>query len=190
MAIDLLVTGFGGFGEFATNPTEEAVKALAAGPRVAAHVFRTAVAAVEEDLPRLLSQLTPRRVVLFGLAATSPTVRLERVARNRSSDSPDVDGAMLPSPIDRAGEEVLCSTLPLGEIEEALTARSVATSYSTDAGGYLCNYSFYRCQQLAPAWGVENSGFVHVPGEEAYRAAGGGSFDYLAVVEAVVAVLA
>ena len=187
--VDLLLTGFGTFGELEENPTEAAIKALSPGPGVATHVFRTALASVEADLPRLIQELRPRRVVAFGLAASAGAVRLETTARNRSSETPDVDGARLPSPIAVDGPDRLVSTLPLGEIGRALAAREIATTSSDDAGGYLCNYAFYRLQQLAPASGIEASGFVHAPGQGAYRAAQGRPVDYLALIEVVAATL-
>lgn len=190
MGVDLLLTGFGPFGEFGENPTETALKALVAGPGVVTHVFRTAVAAVEEDLPRLLAEHRPRRVVLFGLADSAPAVRLETTARNYSSEALDVDGERLPSPIAPEGPEELASTLPLELLARALEDGGVEVGYSADAGGYLCNYSFYRCQQMAPHYGIEASGFVHVPGAEAYEAASGRRIDYPAVLEAVAAALA
>jgi pyroglutamyl-peptidase len=185
MAIELLLTAFGPFGEFEENPTEVALKAFGAGAEVATHVFRTAVASVEEDLPRLFSELSPRAVVLFGYDDSASAVELETVARNASGETPDVDGRLLPAEIVVGGPPELPSTLPLARLESALLENGVHASYSDDAGGYLCNFSFYLAQSLAPRHQVVASGFVHLPSQARYSEAHGAPIDYLAAVAAV-----
>lgn len=181
----LLVTGFGAFGELVENPTETAMKRLAAGPGIATHVFRTSVAAVRSDLPRLLSELEPKVVVLFGYSGSATEVRLETTARNGSGTTPDVDGQLLPDEVVPGGPAELGSTLPLAPIERALGDKAIRSSYSEDAGGYLCNFSFYLTQHLAPSCGVVASGFIHLPSAESYEEAHGSPLDHLVVVEAV-----
>lgn len=185
-----LVTGFGPFGEFEENPSGIAVGRLASEGGVFSHVFATSVAAVRRQLPALLGSLRPRTVVLFGYADSAHEVRLETLARNRCDGTArDVDGERLPDLVVEGGPPTLASTLPLGELEGALVKSDVLTGYSDDAGGYLCNFSFYLTQHLAPLHGVERSGFVHLPSAERYEAATGRPLDCDEVVARVLTAL-
>ena len=57
------------------------------------HIFETSYAAVDRDLPKLIAQHKPDIVLMFGLAARTPLVRIETRARNaRSILFPDVTG--------------------------------------------------------------------------------------------------
>ena len=46
------------------------------------HIFETSYAAVDRDLPKLIAQHKPDIVLMFGLAARTPFVRIETRARN------------------------------------------------------------------------------------------------------------
>src|SRR5262245_41103643 len=83
----VLVTGFGPFPGAPVNPTEKIVKNLARmkklrGHRIATHVFPTSYTAVDRDLPRLIAKHRPRALIMFGLAANTPYIRVETMAHN------------------------------------------------------------------------------------------------------------
>ncbi len=89
MTATILITGFGPFPGAPFNPTEPLVDELArrrhpalAGVRRVAHVFRVSYEAVDRELPELLAREQPDVLVMFGLAARTPHIRIETRARN------------------------------------------------------------------------------------------------------------
>src|SRR6185295_11009160 len=103
----ILITGFGRFPGAPFNPSGPLALALAKRRRPAfdevrrvVHIFETSYAAVDRDLPKLLAKYKPDIVLMFGLAARTPFVRIETRARNAVSILfPDVTGFR---PTDRA----------------------------------------------------------------------------------------
>src|SRR5262249_56495440 len=92
MACTALITGFGPFPGAPFNPTEALVRRLAARRRPAladvvrvAHVFATRYATVEAELPGLVARHRPDVLLMFGLAARTPGLRIEPRARNAVS---------------------------------------------------------------------------------------------------------
>src|SRR4051812_27027485 len=98
----ILFTGFGRFPGAPFNPSGVLATRLVKRPRPAfagvervAHVFPTAYAAVDRELPALLAKHKPDALVMFGLAGRTPHVRIETQARNRTTPVfPDVDGVV------------------------------------------------------------------------------------------------
>src|SRR5438045_1839697 len=96
----VLITGFGRFPGAPFNPSGPLALALAKRRRLAfadvhraVHIFETSYTAVDRDLPKLLTQHKPDIVLMFGLAARTPFVRVETRARNAMSILfPDVAG--------------------------------------------------------------------------------------------------
>src|SRR2546421_9450436 len=96
----VLITGFGRFPGAPFNPSGALALALAkrrrpafADVRRAVHIFETSYAAVDRDLPTLIARHKPDIVLMFGLAARTPFVRIETRARNTASALfPDVTG--------------------------------------------------------------------------------------------------
>lgn len=101
-------------------------------------------------------------LLMLGVAGSSDSFRLERVARNVTGPTPDVRGIVLPAgAIDDAVPGDLPTTLwdkPLPEGFDGV--------FSDDAGDYLCNYLYFRALQRLPARRV---GFLHVPPIEVMR---------------------
>jgi hypothetical protein len=88
----VLITGFGRFPGAPFNPSGPLVRALAKRRRPAfadvyraVHIFETSYAAVDRDLPGLIAKHKPDILLMFGLAARTPFVRIETRARNTMS---------------------------------------------------------------------------------------------------------
>ena len=162
----LLLTGFGSFGGFATNPSGQTAEALD-GERIGdLHVVAARLDVTWADAPRQLREAIrehePDLVLSLGVAPT-PAVRLERVARNRDvSFQPDNAGIVhADTAIREGGPEELATRLPIESLREALEAAGYEVVLSDDAGGYLCNHIFYRVlDEVDPS---HVAGFVHVP---------------------------
>src|SRR4029077_8132600 len=92
MPSTVLLTGFVPFPGAPFNPTGALVAHLARvrrpafdGVRRIAHVFVTSYAAVDRELPRLISAHRPDAILMFGLAVRSHGIRIETRARNSTS---------------------------------------------------------------------------------------------------------
>src|SRR5215475_11899194 len=169
-ALTILITGFGPFPGAPFNPTGDMIERLAklrrpalAEVTIIPHVFQTSYAAVDRDLPRLLTKHRPDALLMFGLAPRAKMLRIETRARNRSGSFPDISGRSLPGRqirIDGPPDLVL----PHGRYLLA-AARSMRTpvALSRDAGRYLCNYLCWRASEAAMENGFRLATFVHVP---------------------------
>jgi len=169
----LLITGFGRFPGAPTNPSGTLARLLARRRRTSfdgvtrvAHVFATSYAAVDRDLPKLISKHRPDAVILFGLAGRTKFVRIETQARNAMSLLfPDVDGVVPDkariasrAPSHRRG------AVPFPRLLAAARATGVSTRFSRDAGRYICNYLYWRAiEAAAKPGGPRLVVFVHVP---------------------------
>jgi pyroglutamyl-peptidase len=167
----ILVTGFGRFPGAASNPTTAIATQIARAARrrglnCVAHVFATTYAAVDRDLPRLIAAHRPDAVLMFGLAARRRHVSLEVFARNRVSVwFPDAAGVVPPRAAIAAGAGAsVRGRAPFSRLLAAARATRVKTIFSRDAGGYLCNYVYWRALEAAARpGGPRRVVFVHVP---------------------------
>lgn len=170
----ILITGFQAFPGAPFNPTPRLVErlmqirrpALADVERVA-HIFPVAYAAVDAQLPELIAAHRPDALLMFGLAARTPFMRIETRARNAITRLwPDDSGARAT----RRGEIVSAGasarsfgphTLPLLRAAQASGAWAVS---SRDAGRYLCNYLSWRAIECTErSGGPRLAAFIHVP---------------------------
>lgn len=160
----ILLTGFRAFPGAPANPTEDLVRDF----KAAQATFKTALLPVDwrESWPALkaaIEEAGARRVVMFGLAASAPRIRIERTARNRRDGRADAAGTCADGAVIEAGPEALSCRLPEKEIGEALKRSGIDFEWSQDAGAYLCNDTLYRLANHAGDLGVEDFFFVHVP---------------------------
>ncbi len=148
----LLVTGFGPFLGNAENPSEHLAHAVSAHHDLGVRfvpvaplpvVFGAAAARVLEVSEGLDA---PVATLALGLASRASHVRLERLARNRSSaNDPDALGVRGEGrAVHPGGPEVLACPLPLEALGEVLARAGFSWSVSEDAGGYVCNDLYYR----------------------------------------------
>jgi pyroglutamyl-peptidase len=166
----VLITGFGRFPGAPFNPSGPLALALAkrrrpafADVRRVVHIFETSCAAVDRDLPKLIAKHKPDIVLMFGLAARTPFLRVETHARNTMSILfPDVSGFR---PEDRAiarGKPDARGHAPFARLLGAARASGTRSRLSRDAGRYLCNYVYWRALEASRS-GTPLSQFIHIP---------------------------
>jgi len=163
----VMVTGFGPFLDNAVNPSDALARAIGGRssdhvrfvshsplPVAHAHAARLAITAAQ--------RARVQAVVAFGLAAGTPRIQLETVARNVStSEHADATGRRrVGRPVLPGAPPTLRSTLDVGPIRSALRASGIPASLSSDAGGYVCNDLFYRLLHAQP---IARMTFIHVP---------------------------
>jgi pyroglutamyl-peptidase len=162
----VLLIGFGPFPGAPVNPSARLVTMLARRRRFAAldismHVFATAYAAVDHDLPKLLAA-KPDVVLIFGLAARRRQLCIETRARNAVSLLfPDANGFRPPhGVIARGSPSSRNGNAPFARLHGAAQSRAVPARLSRDAGRYLCNYAYWRALERGGGSLVQ---FVHIP---------------------------
>jgi len=169
----VLLTGFGPFPGAPFNPTGPLIHRLArikrpglADVRLVPHVFPTSYRAVDDELPRLLSELQPDAMLMFGLATGSRGLRVETRARNAfSALIRDAEGHLsFATSIAAGGPRALHFDIPAQRLALAARAARVPALPSRDAGRYLCNYLCWRAiESAAIPGGPRLATFVHVP---------------------------
>ena len=165
-----LLTGFGPFGEFATNPSWELARRFQdltiSMVRIETAELPVTWAGAWPALEAAIARVRPRWVLLLGVGGTRTRAGAEVRARNYTNPIPDTAGA-LPPPGDviRPGAPPYrTATLPAPLIAERFQTAGVPAEVSTDAGGFLCNWTLYHALEAAPRLpGVRGIGFVHVP---------------------------
>ncbi len=165
----VFVTGFGPFLDVSENPSGELVRLLRDTPpaevRVAGVVLPVSFARTPEALESALDEVSAQRpVVLLGLGAQRKSwFRLERRARARlDSKKPDAEG-LFAADVGLLGEGDLATGLDLEGLRLVLIEAGAADArVSDDAGGYLCELTYYSLLRRASALGIPAL-FLHLP---------------------------
>ncbi|HET6645533.1 MAG TPA: hypothetical protein VFG65_08560 [Fimbriimonadales bacterium] len=147
----LFVTGFGPFGEFATNPSQILVDGLSGFERAILPVsYDSADKFAEAGLPR-----GHDRLLMVGVHGKADKMRVERIAKNWVGPHVDVEGRSR-----QVGRISDFDDRLVGELFRDWRHKTTAWKASTDAGSYLCNYLYFQATRLMPK---VRTGFLHVP---------------------------
>jgi pyroglutamyl-peptidase len=173
MPINVLLTGFGPFPGAPYNPSAALVRALARRRRPAfveikrhVYVFPTSYAAVDHTLPRLIADIRPHVVLMFGLATRTRHVRVETQASNAVAMLlPDAHGGRSGTASIAPGKACrLRGNAPFRHLAAAGRECGVDVRLSRDAGRYLCNYLYWRALEAADAARKPPLvQFIHIP---------------------------
>jgi pyroglutamyl-peptidase len=171
--LTVLITGFGPFPTAPFNPTQALVAALArtrrpalADTKIVTHIFRTSYATVDRELPKLLAEHRPDVLLMFGLAARTPYVRIETQARTaRSRLLSDADGTLCAVAPSTPAPPVpaLSGRAPMVPLLLAARRTGLDVRLSRNAGRYLCNHLYRRALESAATERPGVAVFVHVP---------------------------
>ena len=168
----ILITGFGPFPGAPFNATQALIARLAALRRPAfadisrvAHVFPVSYAAVDRELPRLLATHRPDALLMFGLAARTPFIRVETRARNAVTMLwPDAEHACVRQASIVRGADAQSFGPHADSLLRAARRAGHDVRSSRDAGRYLCNYLSWRGIEAARGpGGPAVAAFIHVP---------------------------
>jgi pyroglutamyl-peptidase len=173
----ILITGFGPFPGAPYNPTAPLVARLLRLRRPAldnvelsGHIFPVTYAAVDRQLPELLAKHRPQALLMFGLAARTPYLRIETGARNAVTTIwPDAEHARVrKGSIAREADAMMFGPHTAKLLRVAL-ATGIDARASRNAGSYLCNYLSWRAIEATAARHDREkacprlAAFVHVP---------------------------
>ena len=167
----VVVTGFGPFLDVKENPSGKIARLLASEPPAGIDVHGLELPVSFAGSPRALAEglasLEREPVLLLGLGVhRGAGFRVERRARAvLDSHKPDSEGVFAEAlaPLSTAD---LRTSLMIDGLHEVLDHESLAaTTYSDDAGGYVCERTYHALLTEASRRDVPAL-FIHVPGEE------------------------
>jgi len=185
-SLRILVTGFGPFPGAPYNPTMPLVKRLAALRRpalddvtIATHIFHVTYATVDRELPQLIDKHRPHALLMFGLAARTPYLRIETRARNAITTIwPDADGTRVRKGAISGTADALTFGPHMQKLLRAAQATGIDARASRDAGSYLCNYLSWRAieatrarhdpEKWRPVFGQDHAETEHAPALAAF----------------------
>jgi pyroglutamyl-peptidase len=159
----LLITAFDAFGALTSNPSAELIESLQHhDPTLWCEVLPTSYEKAWRTLRDLLKE-RPRALLMFGYSKKVTGLRLEEMGRNQDhASSTDNDGA-LGGPVILAGAPAsIRAKADVSGLAGELEAEGVVAATSDDAGGYVCNHTYFRALAGADQWGIERCLFVHV----------------------------
>jgi pyroglutamyl-peptidase len=168
----ILITGFGPFPGAPFNPTEPLVARLLRLRRPAlddielsGHIFPVTYQDVDRQLPELLASRRPHALLMFGLAARTPFLRIESRARNAITRLwPDAGHARLHKGSISGNSDAQAFGPHTARLLRAAAATGIDARASRDAGSYLCNYLSWRAIETTRREnGPRLAAFVHVP---------------------------
>lgn len=164
---NVLVTGFGPFGEHKINASWEAVSALPDeinGFKVLKEQIPVAYGHVDTDIPVMWELYKPKLVLHVGVSSYTDKIQLETRAHRSGYEREDVenkcpaDGKASCAKDDEYDciRTNLCTETICNKLNEFPTLKA---TISNDPGRYLCDYIYYT------SLSINNNGtlFVHVP---------------------------
>lgn len=165
----ILVTGFKPFLGETVNPSEILLehieKDFAVSGNIDTLVLPVSFSESFKVLENALERQSYERIFLLGQAGDRDKVCLERVALNWiETQRPDEDGYTPPQgAIAPLESPALFSRLPLTEWSAELKSQSLPVKVSLSAGGYVCNYVYFKCLQKFRDEAKPLVVFIHVP---------------------------
>ncbi|HEY5063948.1 MAG TPA: pyroglutamyl-peptidase I [Xanthobacteraceae bacterium] len=168
----ILLTGFGPFPGAPFNPTEPLVARLLRLRRPAlddvelsGHIFPVTYGDVDRQLPELLKARRPQALLMFGLAARTPYIRIETRARNAVTMLwPDAGRTRARKGSIAGAADAMMFGPHTEKLLRAALGTGVDARSSRDAGSYLCNYLSWRAiEATGRDHGPQLAAFIHVP---------------------------
>ncbi|KAL4623545.1 pyroglutamyl-peptidase 1-like isoform X1 [Arapaima gigas] len=161
----VVVTGFGPFRQYLTNPSWQAaqnLKTLGLGPDVVVHAIElpATYTAVGQIIADVWQTVNPQIAVHMGIAPGSTAIILEQCGRNRGYGQRDACGVCPPGHCCvEDGPDTLLSFIDMKALSKQLKSDGLDIIYSRDAGRYLCDFAYYYSLYLSQG----RAAFLHLP---------------------------
>lgn len=166
----ILLTGFGPFADFKSNPSQDIVLELNGEIindfQVIGKILPVSYQSAGSSLLNFVQNENPDAVISLGLAASRTKITPELVAINYiHSQRPDNDGVLkLNQKIHSNGESAYFTTLPVEKMLLELDNKGIPNELSSTAGTYVCNLTKYHLlHHLNGQKSNIPAGFIHVP---------------------------
>lgn len=146
-----------------------AIEQRAAGvakPVLTTQILPTIYEDAGSRIAELIGALKPVCLLMFGLAAEEPTVRLENVALNiNDAEGCDNSGALrCGNPIAKDGPLALASTAPIAQWRDEIQNCGLSVRISHHAGTFVCNHIYYTALREIDQLGLNcEAAFIHLP---------------------------
>jgi pyroglutamyl-peptidase len=116
-------------------------------------------------LPELIAKHRPQALLMFGLAARTPYVRIETRARNAVTTIwPDAEHARVRKGSIAREADAMMFGPHTAKLLRAALGSGIDARASRNAGSYLCNYLSWRAIEATNnSTGPRLAAFVHVP---------------------------
>jgi len=166
----LLVTGFAPFSSHEENVSEIIINTLS-NEGVSGVEMETLLLSVDEEGSRAVSKILLggsdfTAFLLMGLAENAEKVRLEKFAKNTfemhisdNSGRMKTEGEIIPG-----SDRILEAIAPMSDFSDFILEDD-NICWSEDAGGFVCNETYYRTLISAAEVGFPNVIFAHLPSE-------------------------
>ncbi len=163
--VKVLLTGFGPFLGFATNPSGEIAMRLngktIAGAEIVGKVLTVEHRESASEMHEYIVTEEPDIIIGTAIASQNGSISLENIALNRflfTKDDEVIDETLFDG-----GKDVYLSTLPLSGIKSSLNASGIPAEYSFYGDTYISNEVFYETMRCAEKQKIKKAGFVHLP---------------------------
>ena len=175
----VLISGHEPFGGLTKNTSWQVARRLKGETIAGLEVVAVRLPVVWEECGRQIREAIRRhrpRMVLATGVAWMGLVQVETTARNeRRKYKDNRDELPRAKVIETGGPERIATRLPVEAIVKRLAALGLPVATSDDAGGYLCNETFYSLLRETARLEAETgetipAGFIHLPRALADRA--------------------
>lgn len=166
----LLLTGFETFSNFKRNISQQVVEIISA-EEVFDFKISTTILAVDETGSREVSDRIESgekfdTILHLGFSENANEILLERYARNNfHMKIADNSGRLLTSGKISPGHAILETKVPRNFIDNYLTGYS-KIRWNEDAGGFVCNETYYRSLLASSEMHQPVVLFIHLPSEK------------------------
>ena len=166
----LLLTGFETFSNFKRNISQQVVELISA-EEVFDFKISTTILAVDETGSREVSDRIESgekfdTILHLGFSENANEILLERYARNNfHMKIADNSGRLLTSGKISPGHAILETKVPRNFIDNYLSGYS-KISWNEDAGGFVCNETYYRSLLASSEMHQPVVLFIHLPSEK------------------------
>ena len=166
----LLLTGFETFSNFKRNISQQVVELISA-EEVFDFKISTTILAVDETGSREVSDRIESgekfdTILHLGFSENANEILLERYARNNfHMKIADNSGRLLTSGKISPGHAILETKVPRNFIDNYLTGYS-KIRWNEDAGGFVCNETYYRSLLASSEMHQSVVLFIHLPSEK------------------------
>jgi len=169
----VLVVGFGPFTGAPVNPSARLALQVAMSRRIASSSVTTVSSIIPSVYQEVFSRLSqtlrvekPDVVLMFGLARSTPYVRIEMRAVNVASGvySDAARQKLGHHSLIAGAPHILRVRAPAQHLLRAVRSVDVKARVSIDAGRYICNAAFFQCLDMARRKGGPTFvAFIHIP---------------------------
>ena len=164
----VLVTGFEPFQNYTVNPSQMIAEELNGSSLAGAEIvgvvlpvdFNESVILAEQAI----EQYHPVLVLSIGLAATSSTIKVEKIGMNLKRYQKGDGSWSFPHLIDRKSPFLRVSPLHTKDIVDEIKKAQIPVRQSMFAGTYVCNSLLYQLLGYVDEQNLTTKvGFIHVP---------------------------